>query len=199
MKVWKSKPCIENTSSTVMISQVIINAMCLAPNSFLGTQGSKRTFWIHLLFSAFSFKIILKHYFIYLRTCFSLYISYPLVISPEESFCQVPPAIFQDTQLLPRYQSPLFPICFIFTEHTPIHNFLLKQVGLQTHILSCTVAFVVKCVETILSKIALGISRSYCHKRKLEHMNWEKKIYKLCLHKCPCNVKNYQVYLWRVC
>lgn len=46
--------------------------------------------------------------------------------------------------------------------------------GLHTWLLSCTVDSVVKGIETILSKIPLSVSRPYCYKRKLEHMNWAK-------------------------
>lgn len=41
MKVWESKPCNENMSSVVMVSQVIVNAMGLAPNVFSSTWDSK--------------------------------------------------------------------------------------------------------------------------------------------------------------
>lgn len=83
-----------------------------------------------------------------------------------------PLAIFQDTQLLPRNYSPLFPTYFIFSKYILIHSFPLKRMGLHTRIVSCTVDSVVKGIETILSKIALSVSRHYCYKRKLEHMDW---------------------------
>jgi len=50
--------------------------------------------------------------------------------------------------------------------------------GVHAQILSCTVDSVVKDIEIVLRKIALSISRPYCCKRKLEYMNWEKKLYK---------------------
>lgn len=70
MQVWKAKPCNENTSSIVMISQVTINAMGPAPTVFSSIWDSKTAFWIlhllYILFSIFSFRMIFKSDFTHL-------------------------------------------------------------------------------------------------------------------------------------